>query len=230
MTQRLDGKRIAILVTDGFEQVELTEPRKALDLAGAQTQIVSPAEGKVKGWQEKQWGDELPVDVPLRDAGPEDYDGLLLPGGVMNADKLRTNPKAVRFVKAFFAAHKPVAAICHGPWMLVEANVVCGRTLTSWPSLLTDIRNADGNWVDQRVVVDHGLVTSRNPSDIPAFNEKMIEEFAFGKSRRTAASTSEYQRSTSEHQHRDGGVYSPERVGIETGSQSHRSDGAAKKI
>jgi len=180
MAQNLQGKKVAILVCDGFEQEELTEPKQALDQAGAQTQIVSPAEGKVKGWNHKEWGDTFPVDQPLDSADPNNYDALLLPGGVMNPDKLRVNPKAVQFVKSFFDAKKPIAAICHGPWTLVEAGVVKGRTLTSWPSLQTDIRNAGGKWVDQEVVVDKGLVTSRKPADIPAFNRKMIEEIQEG--------------------------------------------------
>jgi protease I len=180
MNQRLDGKRIAILVENGFEQAELTEPRKALDQAGARTEIVSPVQGQVKGWNENDWGIALPVDVALQSANPNDYDALLLPGGVMNPDKLRMNPQAVEFVKAFFMAGKPVAAICHGPWMLVEADVVHGRTVTSWPSLQTDIRNAGGHWVDQQVVEDKGVVTSRKPADIPAFNEKIIALFAAG--------------------------------------------------
>src|SRR5438067_8902128 len=149
MTQQLSGKRVAILVENGFEQVELTEPRKALDEAGAQTQIVSPVEGQVKGWQHTEWGDTFRVDLPLQNARPDEFDALLLPGGVMNPDKLRMNPQAVQFVKAFGDAGKPVAAICHGPWMLVEAGIVEGRTITSWPSIQTDIRNAGGNWVHQ---------------------------------------------------------------------------------
>lgn len=187
MDRTLNGKRVAILVENGFEQVEMTEPRKALDAAGAQTQIVSPEKGEVKGWQHTQWGDSFPVDVPLENADPNRYDALLLPGGVMNPDKLRMNPQAVQFVKAFFDAGKPIAAICHGPWTLVEAGVVRGRTLTSWPSLKTDIRNAGGNWVDQQVVADNGLVTSRKPDDIPAFNQKMIAEFAEGRHQQQAA-------------------------------------------
>jgi len=175
---QLNNKTIAILVADGFEQSELLEPQKALEQAGARTQIVSPAEGQVKGWNESDWGQTVPVDIPLQQANPDDYDALLLPGGVMNPDKLRVNPQAIAFVKAFFEAGKPVAAICHGPWSLIEADVVRGRTLTSWPSLQTDIRNAGGHWEDKEVVSDKGLVTSRKPSDIPAFNQKMIEEFA----------------------------------------------------
>ncbi len=178
----LEGKKIAILVADGFEQSELAEPKKALEAAGAQTRIVSPVEGWVKGWKDQQWGDALPVDVPLSNATANDYDGLLLPGGVMNPDKLRMIPEAVAFVKAFVSAGKPIAAICHGPWTLVEAGAVRGKTLTSWPSLQTDIRNAGGMWVDQQVVADGGLITSRKPDDIPAFNEKMIQAFASGAS------------------------------------------------
>ena len=176
----LNGKRVAILATDGVEQVELTEPRKALDDAGAMTIVVSPKEGKIKGWQHDHWGDEIPVDRALSEASPDDFDALMLPGGVMNPDHLRTNKQAVQFVKAFFQAGKPVAAICHGPWLLIEADVVRNRNLTSWPSLQTDIRNAGGDWVDREVVTDMGLVTSRKPADIPAFSRKMVEEFAEG--------------------------------------------------
>lgn len=179
--QQLNGKKIAILATDGFEQSELVEPKQALEEAGAQTHIVSLSQGKVKGWKDKQWGDELPVDITLEEANAEAYNGLLLPGGVMNPDKLRMEPAAVEFVKKFFAAGKPVAAICHGPWLLVEAGVVDGRKLTSWASIQTDIKNAGGQWVDEEVVTDNGLVTSRCPDDIPAFNRKMIEEFAEGR-------------------------------------------------
>jgi protease I len=177
---RLDGKRIAILATDGFEQVELTEPRKALDEAGAKTEIVSPAKGQVKGWKETEWGDKFDVDTPLDGARASDYDALLLPGGVMNPDKLRMNPTAVRFAKDFFKQSKPVAAICHGPQILIDAGVLKGRTVTSYSSLKADVANAGAIWVDQEVMVDNGLVTSRKPDDIPAFNRKMIEEFAEG--------------------------------------------------
>jgi len=177
----LTGKKIAILVDEGFEQVELIKPRKALDRIGASTQVVSPQEGEVRGWNTKKWGKSVAVDVPLESANPEDFDALLLPGGVMNPDKLRMNPKAVEFVKHFVDSRKPVAAICHGPWTLIEAGGVQGRTVTSWPSLQTDLRNAGANWVDEEVVTDQGLVTSRKPDDIPAFNKKMIEEFAEGK-------------------------------------------------
>jgi protease I len=183
MSDSLTNKQVAILATDGVEQVELLEPRKALEEAGAKTTVISPKSGEIKGWNHTEWGQKIPVDLELKSADPNQYDALLLPGGVMNPDHLRQEPAAVRFVKAFFEARKPVAAICHGPWLLVEANVVRGRKLTSWPSLQTDIRNAGGEWTDQQVVTDQGLVTSRKPDDIPAFNKKMIEEFAEGKHR-----------------------------------------------
>jgi protease I len=180
----LQGKKVAILVTDGFEQSELLEPRKALDDAGATTQVVSPANTKVKGWNHKEWGNEVPVDVSLDSAKAAEFDALLLPGGVMNPDQLRMNPKAVEFVKHFTDSGEPVAAICHGPWTLVEAGAVCGHTMTSWPSLKTDLKNAGATWVDQEVVNDHGLVTSRKPDDIPAFNREMIRVFLEGRQRR----------------------------------------------
>jgi protease I len=176
----LNGRRVAILVADGFEQVEMTDPRKALDDAGAKTDLISPAGSTVKGWEMTDWGDKFPVDVELSKADPDNYDALLLPGGVMNPDKLRQDSKAKRFVQAFVDAGKPIAAICHGPWTLIETGVVHGRQMTSWPSLQTDLRNAGANWVDREVVVDNGLVTSRKPDDIPAFNKKMIEEFREG--------------------------------------------------
>ena len=178
--KQLHGKSVAILVADGFEQVEMTEPRKALDQAGARTELVSPATGKVKGWQHTKWGEEFPVDKPLDQASADSYDALLLPGGVMNPDKLRMNPRAVDFVKSFVASGKPIAAICHGPWTLIEAGAISGRTVTSYPSIRSDLTNAGATWVDQEVVVDNGLVTSRKPDDIPAFNRKMIEEIAEG--------------------------------------------------
>ena len=177
-TQQLNGKRVAILVTDGFEEVELTKPREALDQAGAKTQIVSPKDGKVKGWRLTEWGDEVPVDVPLAQAKADQFDALLLPGGVINPDKLRMQPEAVAFVKAFFDAGKPVAAICHGSWTIIEAGVARGRKIASWPSLKTDIRNAGAEWVDQEVVRDGNLVSSRKPDDIPAFNQAIIELFS----------------------------------------------------
>ena len=185
---QLQGKRVAILVADGFEQVELTEPRKALQEAGAQTQLISPVEGQVQGYNHDEKGDKFPVEKALAEAKASDYDALLLPGGVANPDKLRIIPAAVEFVKAFFDSGKPVAAICHGPWTLIEAGVVKGRKLTSWPSLQTDIRNAGGEWTDAEVVTDNGLVTSRKPADLPAFNRKMIEEFAEGRHDRRLAS------------------------------------------
>jgi protease I len=177
---QLSGKKIAILVEDGFEQVEMTSPKEALEAAGATTHIVSPKPDKVKGWEHTKWGKEFPVDVTIEQANANNYDALLLPGGVMNPDKLRTNKKAVQFVRSFFDQAKPVAAICHGPWMLVEADVVEGRMVTSYPSIQTDLKNAGANWVDREVVVDRGLVTSRKPDDLPAFNRKMIEEVGEG--------------------------------------------------
>ena len=180
MAEALKGKRIAVLVANGFEQVEMTEPRKALEEAGAKTDLISPEKEKVKGWQHTKWGDEFDVEKPLESANPADYDAILLPGGVMNPDKLRANEAAVRFVKSFVDSDKPIAAICHGPWTLIEAGATRGRQMTSWPSLKTDLKNAGASWVDREVVVDRGVVTSRKPDDIPAFNRKMIEEFAEG--------------------------------------------------
>lgn len=174
----LQGVKVAILVTDGFEQVELTEPRKALHAAGAETQIVSPKEDKVRGWKFTEWGDEMEVDLPLNEAKPEEFDALLLPGGVINPDKLRMNEKAVAFVRSFFDDRKPVAAICHGPWSIIEAGHARRRRIASWPSLKTDLRNAGAEWVDEEVVVDGNLVSSRKPDDIPAFNREMIELFS----------------------------------------------------
>jgi protease I len=180
MKMSLNGKKVAILVADGFEQVELTSPKEALEKAGAETQIISPSGNTVKGWDEKKWGKVFTVDVPLKRAKPDDFDALLLPGGVMNPDKLRMQEAAVEFVRAFFDENKPVAAICHGPWTLINAEVVKGRRLTSYPSIRVDLENAGADWVDETVVVDNGLVTSRKPADLPAFNRKMIEEFAEG--------------------------------------------------
>jgi protease I len=180
MNESLNGKKVAILVADGFEQSEMTEPKKALEEAGACAEIVSPSKGKVKGWQHTDWGDEFRVDVALDNADPAKYDALLLPGGVMNPDKLRASDKAVHFVKHFWDAGKPIAAICHGPWMLVETGIAKGRRLTSYWSIKTDMKNAGAEWVDEEVVVDNGVVTSRSPDDIPAFNRKMIEEIAEG--------------------------------------------------
>ncbi len=178
MSQQLNNKKIAALVADGFEQVELTKPKKAFEEAGAQVQIISPNSDKVQGWNHYDKADYFSVDIPLEKANPADYDGLLLPGGTANPDQLRTKDKAVEFIKSFIDAGKPVAAICHGPWTLIEADVVKGRKVTSWPSLKTDLKNAGADWVDQEVVEDNGLITSRNPDDIPAFNAKAIELFA----------------------------------------------------
>ena len=173
----LNGLKVAILLTDGFEEVEMTEPRKALNEAGADTKLVSPKEDRVRAWRFTEWGDQYPVDVPLDNARPQDFDALLLPGGVINPDKLRMQPKAVAFAKAFLDANKPVAAICHGPWTIIEAGAARGHRIASWPSLRTDLRNAGAEWVDQEAVVDGNLVTSRKPDDIPAFNQAMIGVF-----------------------------------------------------
>ena len=178
--RNLQGKKVAILVTDGFEQVELLEPRRALDEAGATTKVVSPKNGMVKGWNMKEWGKEVPVDVPLSSANPDEFDALLLPGGVMNPDHLRMDHDAVQFVKRFVDERKPIAAICHGPWTLVETGAVRGRTITSWPSLKSDLNNAGAHWVDAEVIVDEQFVTSRKPDDIPVFNREMIELFSAG--------------------------------------------------
>jgi protease I len=180
--ENLKGLKVAILVTDGFEQVELVEPRRALDQAGAETRIVSPKDEQVRGWNYTDWGGEFPVEVRLDDARPQDFDALLLPGGVINPDKLRIEPNAVEFVKAFFDAGKPVAAICHGPWTVIEAGAARGRRIAAWPSLKTDLRNAGAEWVDQEVVVDKKLVSSRKPDDIPAFNREMIKLFGAARS------------------------------------------------
>ena len=187
MNKSLQGKKVAILVAEGFEQVELTGPRQALDEAGAETRIVSPAKGEVQGWKHFDKADKFTVDVALDQASPQQFDALLLPGGVANPDQLRMMPKAVEFIRHFVSEGKPIAAICHGLWPLIEAGAVRGRTVTSWPSLKTDLSNAGANWVDQEVVTDKGLVSSRKPDDIPAFNEKMLEEFAEGKHQRQPA-------------------------------------------
>ncbi|MCU1266428.1 MAG: intracellular protease, PfpI family [Acidobacteria bacterium] len=176
----LAGKLIAILVTDGFEQIELTDPKEALEHAGAITHIVAPDSGKVQGWNHDDKADKFTVDVTLDETKDHSYDALVLPGGVRNPDVLRTIPAAVEFIKSFSGNGKPIAAICHGPWTLIEADAVRGRTMTSWPSLKTDLRNAGARWVDEEVVVDDGLVTSRKPDDLPEFNRKMIELFASG--------------------------------------------------
>jgi deglycase len=180
MSGSIHGKRVAILIANGVEQVELTEPRIALELAGARTEIVSPVKGRIQAMNHDEKGDTFKADIALSSANPQAYDALLLPGGVANPDYLRLEPDAVAFVKSFFDEHKPVASICHGPWMLVEADVVRGHTLTSWPSLKTDIRNAGGTWVDRVVVRDGNLTTSRKPADLPAFIDAMLDSFARG--------------------------------------------------
>ena len=186
---KLDGKRIAFLATDGVEQVELTEPLEAARNEGAEVEVISLKKGEFQGFNHLDKGDTFTADRAVKDADADDYDGIVLPGGVANPDFLRSDEDAVRFVRSFVEAKKPVGAICHGPWMLVEAGVVRGRRVTSWPSLQTDIRNAGGEWVDEQVVVDNGLVTSRKPDDLPAFNEKIVEEFCEGKHAEQAAST-----------------------------------------
>ena len=180
--------KIAILIADGFEEVEMTKPRQALDDAGAKTSIVSPKKDKVRAWSFTEWSKEYPVDVHLDNARPDDFDALLLPGGVINPDKLRMQPAAVDFAKSFFEAGKPVAAICHGPWTVIEAGYAKGKKIASWPSLKTDLRNAGAEWMDREVVVDGNLVSSRNPDDIPAFTREMINLFsqARGKTRKVA--------------------------------------------
>jgi protease I len=177
---KLDNHKIAILTENGFEEVELTSPKKALEEQGATVHVISPQKDKVKAMKDHEWSIEVTVDKHLSEVRAEDYDGLLLPGGVINPDQLRTSEDAVKFIQDFFAAGKPVAAICHGPQSLIEAGVVEGREMTSYPSIKTDLQNAGARWVDQEVVVDQGLVTSRKPDDLPAFNAKMIEEFAEG--------------------------------------------------
>src|SRR5580692_4914653 len=178
MDSKLDGLHVAILATDGFEQSELLEPRKALDSAGATTEVISPKGTEIKGWNHADWGQKVDVDQTLAQADAEEFDALVLPGGVMNPDALRMQPNAVAFVKAFFDAGKPVGAICHGPWTVIESGAAKGHRMTSWPSLKTDIRNAGADWIDQEVVVDANLVTSRKPDDIPAFNREIINLFS----------------------------------------------------
>jgi protease I len=180
MAGPLNGKRVAMLVADGFEQEELTGPKEALEKAGAKAMIISPNDTKVKGWKHTEWGDEFSVDVQLKSARAEEFDALVLPGGVMNPDKLRRNEWALQFVRAFYESGKPIAAICHGPWTLIDAGIVEGKKMTSYESIQTDLKNAGAHWVDEPVVVDNGLVTSRKPDDIPAFNAKLIEEISEG--------------------------------------------------
>jgi len=178
MKDSLSGKRIAFLATDGVEQVELTEPKKNLEDAGATTEIISPKSGEIKAWKFKEWGDKLKVDKSLDQADPEDYDALVLPGGVINPDHLRMEPKAVQFVKDFARTGRTIAAICHGPWTLIEAGLVRGKKMTSWPSLKTDLKNAGANWVDEPVIKDGNLVTSRKPDDIDTFSRAIMDSVA----------------------------------------------------
>ena len=191
MANKLQGKRVAFLATDMVEQVELTEPWKAVEGEGAEIELVSLEEGEIQGFNHYDKADTFKVDRTVEEARADDYDALVIPGGVGNPDTMRMDENAVGFVRAFFEQGKPVGVICHGPWMLVEAGVVRGREITSWPSLRTDIRNAGGNWVDEEVVVDQGLVTSRKPDDIPAFNAKIVEEFAEGRHEEQAEKTQE---------------------------------------
>jgi protease I len=186
---KLNGKRIAFLATDGVEQVELTEPRKAVENEGAETELISLEDGQIQGFEHLDHGDKFDVDRAVKEADASDYDGLVLPGGVANPDFLRADEEAVAFTRAFFEAGKPVGAICHGPWTLIDAGVVDGMKLTSWPSLQTDLRNAGANWVDEECVVDKGLTTSRKPDDLPAFCAKIVEEFCEGEHEQLAAAT-----------------------------------------
>ena len=180
MNEKVRGKKVAILATDGFEESELLEPKRMLEEAGIQTTVVAPQAGKIRAWKHTEWGQEMQVDQTLEECEPNDFDALMLPGGVMNPDKLRMEPRAVQFVRAMAESGKPIGAICHGPWMLVEADAVRGRKVTSYPAIQTDLKNAGANWVDEEVVTDQGIVTSRKPDDIPAFAKKLIEEIGEG--------------------------------------------------
>jgi protease I len=186
MGSELQGKKIAFIAAEGVEQVELTEPWKAVEAAGATPELISIEPGEVQAWKHFDKGDTFPVDKTIEEAQPDDYDGLVLPGGVANPDMLRADENVVTFIREFAESGKPIGVICHGPWTLVEAGVVRGRKITSWPSLQTDIRNAGGDWVDEEVVVDQGLVSSRKPDDLPAFNAKIVEEFAEGRHAKAA--------------------------------------------
>ena len=190
MAGKLDGKKVAILVADGFEQVEMTKPRQALDEAGAETKIVSLKSGKIQGMHHADKGDRFDVDLAVDQARPEEFDALMIPGGLLNPDALRANENALEFTRHFFREGKPVATICHGPQVLINTGLVRGRTMTSWPAIKADMRNAGANWVNEEVVVDNGLVTSRKPDDIPAFNKKMLEEFAEGRHKAMATAGS----------------------------------------
>lgn len=186
MSESLQRRKIAILATDGFEQSELLEPRKTLDQAGAKTVVISPKTGEIRGWSNTDWGQAVPVDLAVKEARAEDYDALVLPGGVMNPDHLRMNPEAMKFVRDFVATERPIAAICHGPWTLVEAGAVKGQTFTSWPSLKTDLENAGATWVDEEVVISGQFISSRKPEDIPAFSKALIETLEAEKRKRAA--------------------------------------------
>ncbi len=185
--ENLNSKKIAILATNGFEESELKEPKAALEKAGAEVHIVSEKSGTIKSWSDDNWSSTYKVDKTLDQVGQQDYDALMLPGGVINPDLLRKNPKAISFIKSFFENHKPVGAICHGPWLLAEADVLKDRKITSYGSIKTDMINAGAHWVDEEVVVDQGLVTSRNPDDLPAFNAKLVEEIYEGKHKEQVA-------------------------------------------
>lgn len=178
MSKTMRVKKVGILVANGFEQEEMTAPKKALEDAGFKTEIISPEKNKVKGWKHSKWGDEFPIDVPLEDANAKNYDALLLPGGVMNPDKLRMQPQAIDLIKQIFKAGKPIAAICHGPWTLINAEIVKGYKMTSWPSIKVDLINAGAKWVNETVVTDRKLITSRKPEDIPAFNKAILKLFS----------------------------------------------------
>jgi protease I len=187
MADNLNGKRIAFIATEGVEQVELTEPWKAVEEAGGKPDLISIEPGEVQAWKHFDKGDTFPVDRTIEEAQPDEYDALVLPGGVANPDQLRTDENVVQFILEFFNSGKPIGVICHGPWTLIEADVVRGRKITSWPSLQTDLRNAGADWVDEECVTDEGLVSSRKPDDLPAFSKKIIEEFAEGKHQREPA-------------------------------------------
>jgi protease I len=191
MANELKGKKIAFIATEGVEEVELTEPWKAVEQAGGEPELISIEDGEVQAWQHFDKGGSFKVDKTIEEAQPGDYDGLVLPGGVANPDQLRTDENVVSFIRDFAASGKPIGVICHGPWTLIEAGVLEGRTITSWPSLQTDLRNAGATWVDEEVVVDQGLVSSRNPDDLPAFNAKIVEEFAEGRHAESAEKTQE---------------------------------------
>ena len=191
MANELQGKKIAFIATEGVEEVELTEPWKAVEQAGGQPELISIEDGEVQAWQHFDKGGSFKVDKTIEEAQPGDYDGLVLPGGVANPDQLRTDENVVSFIRDFAASGKPIGVICHGPWTLIEAGVLEGRKITSWPSLQTDLRNAGANWVDEEVVVDQRLVSSRKPDDLPAFNAKIVEEFAEGRHPESAEKTQE---------------------------------------